>query len=1176
MPSHMDRQVRHLKATRKRRSRMKRLLAVLCVIVIGITTYAMTFPAITQNNDLVCKMQEHEHTSVCYQNKQVLICDQNESEEHAHQEACYTHEPRLVCPLTEHKHGDACLEYETPTDFCETPSDSATDTPSDTQEDSELVQNDLPSPQDTEGNISVIADDVYWQRVSAITDTSANYLIVPGNTSVALAMTKSGNATSADATSLTINEVVSAPGYYSISGVTDGSKWKFTASGGNYQITNVAYSSYGLRLSNRTYINSTKDNITVAYTASSDTFTLKGGSYYLIYRNSAFSRSTSYSTNRPMVLYKEVDSLPDDGGSGGDSGNGGSQGGSGSMVEKPTYPEYVNPSPLQSGNTALNNINGTYDSDPGSSSLESLFQGIPEDDGRIEADKSVVYGNDDYDAFATYDPNTFGITLSALGQKYSLTQEFGIAMPLDVVFVLDTSGSMISGKTTDGKTCAAAMIQALNQTMAEIYKSNPNNRVGVVCFSGQGHTLLKLGRYTAPNNKFFPENAYTSNTATLTANSQIANLDGGTVERGSFNLWYGTYTQSGIALGAKQLLDADPVFNGTISYDEDGTNRTLNYSVRRHPVMILLSDGDPTYSTSEYDNVLNASKIYGDGQASNTTNNQGVNGYYTILSAKYYKDQVTAHYNANTSFYSVGLGMSETATNDSSGQSVTGDHYKRAILDPSADNISALSATYSNDTNRSTTSQQLYKLLNNTYTGTTITLSKDTTNYNKYGLPHATDSTIPVVKNPYINSAYNYADAAYFNQKLTAQQLAEQFIEGIKKAENIPVYGLVLKANTTIRFTDNIGKGMEMKGQPVIRCADVNYQPVSADTVGNTTTYSYSGLSVAKDGSGEVINLSNIKVNVTTQNGTQTVVWDIPDNGLPCYTPRISSSGEILFYYESLPIRCIYQVGPNAQTQQEVAKIAATGGQITLYTNMWEDGTGANTTIYPTDGNPYYLNGQHRNEHRSKIANQTETVSYTTTAISNHAGVGQWLGNNGRLQFSVTELSIPLKKAWDSSVLPEQTYPVTAYLYLVKDEDMTVVADSVISATLNSENGWQTALTVSTPPQGYHYYLAEPSKEGYYAAYRQGETVLLTHTVTLDGQAVTAARIDTLTAEVSLTIENFHYAVLPPTGGSGALIFTLFGGFLMVLSATWWLVTRSSWCSKRYSKNVKAREVKKS
>ena len=45
------------------------------------------------------------------------------------------------------------------------------------------------------------------------------------------------------------------------------------------------------------------------------------------------------------------------------------------------------------------------------SDIESLFQGKNKDDGRIETDKSVMYGKDDYSIFNIHAPNFFILCL---------------------------------------------------------------------------------------------------------------------------------------------------------------------------------------------------------------------------------------------------------------------------------------------------------------------------------------------------------------------------------------------------------------------------------------------------------------------------------------------------------------------------------------------------------------------------------------------------------------------------------------------------------------------------------------------------------------------------------------------------------------------------------------------
>lgn len=89
---------------------------------------------------------------------------------------------------------------------------------------------------------------------------------------------------------------------------------------------------------------------------------------------------------------------------------------------KPDYPDYIVTSGAKEGATSIGEVTGTYYSDPGTSQIENdkYFNDRPADDGKVITDKSVVYGDDDYGVFDNYDPNTFGVELSALGQEYSI------------------------------------------------------------------------------------------------------------------------------------------------------------------------------------------------------------------------------------------------------------------------------------------------------------------------------------------------------------------------------------------------------------------------------------------------------------------------------------------------------------------------------------------------------------------------------------------------------------------------------------------------------------------------------------------------------------------------------------------------------------------------------------
>ncbi len=97
----------------KRIKTWRRVVSILCVIVVFCTTYAMVLPAITLEKTACCGMEEHIHTDECYEMQKQLTCTLEETEGHVHSDACYEERQVLCCPLEEtdgHYHTDECYE----------------------------------------------------------------------------------------------------------------------------------------------------------------------------------------------------------------------------------------------------------------------------------------------------------------------------------------------------------------------------------------------------------------------------------------------------------------------------------------------------------------------------------------------------------------------------------------------------------------------------------------------------------------------------------------------------------------------------------------------------------------------------------------------------------------------------------------------------------------------------------------------------------------------------------------------------------------------------------------------------------------------------------------------------------------------------------------------------------
>ena len=93
------------------------------------------------------------------------------------------------------------------------------------------------------------------------------------------------------------------------------------------------------------------------------------------------------------------------------------------------------------------------------------------------------------------------MTYSALATTQEITSLPKV--PVDVVFVLDLSASMNWGQhaeeaegTNDEEACEnsriKAMVDALNASIEELVKDNPENRIGIAVFNGTAKTLMEL------------------------------------------------------------------------------------------------------------------------------------------------------------------------------------------------------------------------------------------------------------------------------------------------------------------------------------------------------------------------------------------------------------------------------------------------------------------------------------------------------------------------------------------------------------------------------------------------------------------------------------------------------------------------------------------------------------
>ena len=244
-------------------------------------------------------------------------------------------------------------------------------------------------------------------------------------------------------------------------------------------------------------------------------------------------------------------------------------------------------------------------------------------------------------------------------------------VPLDVVFVLDISSSMLAG--SDGKTNyttnrASNMVKAVNEEIKTIMANNPKNRVGIELFNSNAQKLLDLGIHTAnTNGKYI---SYSNRVITLTVDGKTKSV---TIPTSDSYYECGTYTQSGVFRATKDLFKTDSKTDYKVTLSNGET-------VSRTPVLILLTDGDPTHYDTNTSNVANEppNTIYpGDAKSIGRVRYCKAEDYaYTMKTISTCKNWITSKYDKACKLYTIGLNMEGSMA--------------KALLNPTTANINKM------------------------------------------------------------------------------------------------------------------------------------------------------------------------------------------------------------------------------------------------------------------------------------------------------------------------------------------------------------------------------------------------------------------------------------------------------------------------------------------------------
>lgn len=596
--------------------------------------------------------------------------------------------------------------------------------------------------------------------------------------------------------------------------------------------------------------------------------------------------------------------------------------------------------------------------------------------GRVWSDKSV-YTDDTvdlgYGITASKGDAEFLTVFSALGSSRNLTSR--VKLPLDVVFVIDISGSMNYALGDSNR--IAATIEAVNDAIATLMDEkqvSKYSRVGIAVFSSANRTqtILPLGRYeatggTADNPVYISMSTVESEGSTFRLSVRPEDGSNGSgIVTGNFEVTGGTNTQLGLYQGMQMLANE----NETTAKITDASGNTYEYS--RIPAVVLLSDGQPTYSSAAMSWWEPTTAQQGPGGSSYYGN-----GMLAMMTAAYMKDAINRNYNVashegaeeraryTAKVYTVGMGLNEQGTSNN-------DRLAQVSLNPlghlndnntMANNIRDAWSTYQRQGDGSNQTS-------------TITVNSRNSDKRTYTLRHP--STNDIASNP---NALQYNDA-YYAADQNVGEVFQNIIEVLTNDAFIPTQDITgTSSQTGVLYTDPIGEYMEVNDVTSVVLFGQTY-PVTYNAA--TGQCSVQAASIAHPVTGTMLNTSAITIGVETdttdpKNPRQTLTVEIPSNVLPirCETIDVDIDNNVQTYSTNanssaaMPLRVVYTVGIRSDLKDtdgniDLSKVdpeyirANTDdeGKVNFYTNAFDAASTehglATVEFSPSEQNRYY------------------------------------------------------------------------------------------------------------------------------------------------------------------------------------------------------------------------------
>lgn len=628
--------------------------------------------------------------------------------------------------------------------------------------------------------------------------------------------------------------------------------------------------------------------------------------------------------------------------------------------------------------------------------------------GRIWTDKSVSTDSIQFgdDIEVEKDNSDFLVTYSAMATSQIITGQ----APTDTVFILDLSASMTWGYSDPQEADKAnnsrlyAMVDAVNSAIDKLVKSNPQNRIAIVAFSGNLPEKQLLPELTT--GKDLLRKVVNGNYLSLENWNQGVDGDDGGEDPNrkdhddasadvvcNYNNYKvstagGTNIQAGLFAGMRILAGTQDT-----TYTMNGTE------VTRIPNVVFMSDGAPTtfssakdaqykeYEDSDSDEGLrtctgkylqgtittstpvcrnnprvpvysgswwetNSGKQIGAGDNDNPDSADGV---MALLTAAYFKDRITEHYYGSTesanqaNVYTVGFGTNVQNSNMAMMANI--------VLNP---------GEYLNQAKdfENTEIQQVYTAIQRYFE---YSDKPDAVMQGSIGDGGNSDQITFVIRGEdhpssdltsvnYPTRAFTADDDQSLNDALT--QIAGLITEHAKIPTEVDSDDSDGSQSGYITYVDPIGEYMHVDSVKSLIWAGQQFSIVSSSKSGGTTTYTFSAADGDTSIDSPVYGQHSVNdIIVTTYDvaatgdvpAHQELKVQIPANSIPLRVNTVTLNGEgkptTNESNDALPLRLVYGVSLNTDVTKDDGRVDSSV-VLPNYVNNHQDSTSGNVLFY--------------------------------------------------------------------------------------------------------------------------------------------------------------------------------------------------------------------------------------